>query len=389
MKSVAAIPFREISRPASAHLDFIRAAAACAVMFGHVRALFFVEYPQIVSPNFFLKVLYFLTGFGHQAVIVFFVLSGFLISSSVFKSLGSQKWSGTEYAIHRSARLYVVLIPGLLLGLLWDFVGSHFLPGRILYSHPLASLGPAIARENLTIGNFFGNLFYLQTILCSTFGSNGPLWSLANEFWYYVLFPLGLFAGIALAKRAWRQAIVLGLLACGVSYFLGFEKLTGFVIWLAGSVLVIAYAKLSPKPSSTLMLYLVASSLTLAACLSAARVGMLPALTSDLVVAMAFTLFLFGALGLPWGANRQFYLRTTHSLAAFSYSLYVLHFPLVLFLRAWIAPGTRWQPDLLHLACAGGLAAIALAFAWGVSQFTENKTQVARNWLRRAASAVS
>jgi len=80
---------------------------------------------------------YFLTGFGHQAVIVFFVLSGFLISSSVFKAGAEGKWSWVDYGINRAARLYVVLIPGLLFGLLWDYLGSHYFALSGLYSRPL------------------------------------------------------------------------------------------------------------------------------------------------------------------------------------------------------------------------------------------------------------
>lgn len=34
-----------------------------------------------------------------------------------------------------------------------------------------------------------GNLLFLQTKITQEFGSNGPLWSLFSEFWYYVLVP--------------------------------------------------------------------------------------------------------------------------------------------------------------------------------------------------------
>jgi peptidoglycan/LPS O-acetylase OafA/YrhL len=44
-----------------------------------------------------------------------FVLSGFLISSTVLRSQVSGNW-WRDYAVNRSVRLYVVLIPGLLLG---------------------------------------------------------------------------------------------------------------------------------------------------------------------------------------------------------------------------------------------------------------------------------
>ena len=76
------------------------------------------------------------------------MLSGFLISATIIKSHLSGTWSWGEYAINRSTRLYVVLIPGLILGSLWDIAGSSLFAPTGIYTHPIADLGPAIpARE--------------------------------------------------------------------------------------------------------------------------------------------------------------------------------------------------------------------------------------------------
>src|SRR2546426_11727302 len=69
----------------SAHLDMIRGLAACAVMWGHVRGLFFVDYGNLQAPTLMTKLLYEITGFGHESVMVFFVLSGFFISTAISK----------------------------------------------------------------------------------------------------------------------------------------------------------------------------------------------------------------------------------------------------------------------------------------------------------------
>jgi peptidoglycan/LPS O-acetylase OafA/YrhL len=377
---------RALSRAASAHLDLIRAVAASAVMWGHVRALFFVDFQHLQRPGWFLGIVYFLTGFGHQAVMVFFVLSRFLISSTVIKSHLSGRWSWRDYAINRTTRLYVVLIPGLLFGLLWDFAGSSLLASKGLYTHPLIDLGTAIPVENLTIGNFFGNLFYLQTILCATFGSNGPLWSLANEFWYYVLFPLGLSAGIAWRKRSSGSAVlsaVLTILAMAVCVFIGRGILLGFLIWLAGCALVLAYGKFQLRSKVWLIFWLVLSFLALSGTLAAVRIGKLADVESDLVVGLTFTLFLFFALQVRWGAANVVYDKLSRLFAGFSYSLYVLHFPFLLFLRARVTPGNRWVPDARHLIYGFLIGATALSFAWLVSVFTENKTSIVRKWVAR------
>ncbi len=374
---------RKLGAAASAHLDLIRAAAAWAVMWGHLRTLFFVDFQHLTQPSWILKAIYLLTGFGHQAVMVFFVLSGFLISSTVIKSRLAGTWSWLDYGINRATRLYVVLIPGLLFGLLWDVLGSSLFATKGIYTHPVTDLGPAIAMDNLTVGNFFGNLFYLQTIFCSTFGSNGPLWSLANEFWYYALFPVALAAVFAWARRSSLAAIPLTALAFCLSFFLGLDKLVGFLIWISGCVLVFAYSRMRLQAKSGVIAYLLAATVILGGCLLSARAANGSALGSDLAVGVAFTLFLFGILQFEAGASSLTYTNTTRFFAGFSYSLYVLHFPLLLFLRAWLVPPQRWQPTAANCGLAILIGAVVLSFAWLVSGFTENKTHVARDWVRR------
>ena len=153
---------RALSPTVSAHLDFIRSVAAWAVMWGHLRAFFFLDFQELRQPGPLLKGLYVLTGFGHQAVMVFFVLSGFLISASILRGQASTMWSWAEYAISRATRLYVVLIPGLLFGTLWDLLGTHLFAVTGLYTRPLASFGGLIVQNQLTLRNFFGNLFFCK-----------------------------------------------------------------------------------------------------------------------------------------------------------------------------------------------------------------------------------
>jgi peptidoglycan/LPS O-acetylase OafA/YrhL len=372
-----------LSAPASAHLDCIRSVAASAVMWGHLRAFFFVDFQELPHRTLFLKVLYFLTGFGHEAVMIFFVLSGFLISSSIVRNQASGKWSWGEYALSRSTRLYVVLIPGLLFGTLWDIWGKSLFASTGLYSLPLASFGGLIVQNELTVRNFFGNLFFLQTIVCHTYGSNGPLWSIANEFWYYVLFPMGLLACQKFIRKAFAAAVLLSVSALGITLILGPVKIVGFLIWMAGFVVVILWERWRLATSGSRAAYLFLSALIWMTCLSAARLERLSPLISDVAVGLAFSAFLFGVLQLDFRIRPAgLYLRSAHLFAGFSYSLYVLHFPLLLFLRAWIVPGQRWQPDGRHIFYGFGIGVAILTFAWLVARVTENKTADVRRSLR-------
>ena len=373
---------RSVSSSASAHLDLVRAAAASAVMWGHLRAIFFVDFPHLYRRSWLLDIVYFATGFGHQAVIVFFVLSGFLISNSVIRKYVAKTWSLQDYGIDRASRLYVVLIPGLLLGLMWDEIGHLLFRASGLYSRPLVAFGTIIAQNEINLRNFIGNLLFLQTILCQTFGSNGPLWSLANEFWYYVLFPLALISVTAWKKSSIRLAIPATMLAFSVASFIGLGILFGFLIWLSGCALVVAHSQFRLQRRAPLTLYLLIASLGLFICLFAARTSRFGVLGNDLLVGLAFTFFLFGILQLDHGPEHQRYARIAHLFSDFSYSLYLLHFPFILFLRAWIAPLERWQPDPIHLLYGVLIGLVVLGYAYLVSAFTENKTRVVRNWMR-------
>lgn len=76
-----------ISPTLSNMLNFLRWFAAFLVVIGHLRSFMFIEYNQIISPSIFDKIFYFITGLGHEAVIVFFVLSGYLVGGGTLEKL--------------------------------------------------------------------------------------------------------------------------------------------------------------------------------------------------------------------------------------------------------------------------------------------------------------
>lgn len=84
----------------SGFLDFVRWMAALLVVLQHIRYLWFAEYADIQNKTILFKLFYFLTGFGSEAVMVFFVLSGFGL---VLLYLAQ------EITLHRIERLLVSL----------------------------------------------------------------------------------------------------------------------------------------------------------------------------------------------------------------------------------------------------------------------------------------
>jgi len=94
---------------ASDHLDLLRGVAALAVLLGHLHDCFFESFRKSGSHNPFAAGLILLSSFSHEAVIIFFVLSGYLIGTSVLKGAVGQRRSWNSYLIRRATGLYVVL----------------------------------------------------------------------------------------------------------------------------------------------------------------------------------------------------------------------------------------------------------------------------------------
>jgi peptidoglycan/LPS O-acetylase OafA/YrhL len=367
-----------LTRSASAYLDIIRSLAATTVVLGHLRALFFVD--EATATSVVAKLFYAVATSGHQAVMAFFVLSGFFISSSVLRNLKLGTWSWRDYAIDRGVRLYIVLVPGLALGGLWDFVGSRFFNGGGIYSTPLAGLGEFIPAHQLNISSFFGTLFFLQTRATTVFGSNGPLWSLFNEFWYYLLFPALLLLIFSIPRRLAVLAAYIGVAYLAIWILQG--ALEGFFVWLAGGAVALTsrYCRFGGSRTWQARCYTIFAAVLTGSCLFLAHAGG-GWFGSDLAVGLSFALLTHGLvqLSFPIGAVVR---DVAKSFAGFSYSLYVLHFPLLLLIRAKWLPALRWQPDGAHLLGGAGIAAGVLCYAFAVAQITEAKTSAVRSRVR-------
>lgn len=182
-------------------IDVTRAIAAFVVVVSHAQQLI-IDRP--LTPGVVHRLLSILTTQGHNAVVVFFVISGFWIVRSVVRS--GEGFSYKDYLIARGTRLWIVLLPALAIGGGLDLIGSSFFPspfyegvqGSVALTYDVAS--------RLSATTLLGNIIFLQDIAVPSYGSNGALWTLACEFWYYVysrwpISPSSLAAGGGLSVR--------------------------------------------------------------------------------------------------------------------------------------------------------------------------------------------
>lgn len=320
---------------------------------------------------------------GYEAVIVFFVLSGFLVAPSVIESVAKGTWSWRSYLLKRLTRIYIVLVPAILCNWLIVWLGRSIRPGY----DPDA---------NMSLYALVGNLLFLQktSINVPIFGHNLPLWSLSFEFWYYLLFPcmlLSIKSKGSLQKAGYAIASLLIFLLVGKTIALY------FIIWLTGLILYFLFQKFegqAKRPSAIKVLFF----LVLLLCVMHLNYffygvahpsnSLCIKFFNDLVIACLLIYFVF-LVGvhincLPATSSQRFAIWKT--LSGFSYSLYMTHYPIMIFLFGVVSQltkkisiGNAWVVNFSAQVIF--LPITLMGFAWIFSLFTEAKTTIVRNRL--------
>ena len=191
------------------YFDYIRSIAITLVIIGHFRHFFLPNYSGETP------IIYFISSFGHFGVIIFFGLSGILCSNRLKKIY---TWSDVYKFIRlRVIRIYLVFPIALIITYFFDALGRslNLYDGISEYQIISQMSNPD---ERMTIMIFLGNLFSLQTFHFSFFGSNGPLWSLSYEVWFYILGPL--------LKKSKKSIILLLPIA-----FIDLKFIMFFIFW--------------------------------------------------------------------------------------------------------------------------------------------------------------
>jgi peptidoglycan/LPS O-acetylase OafA/YrhL len=325
-------------------------------------------------------------GFGHLAVVVFFCLSGYLVGGEVVREFLAGKFQWRKYIVKRVARIYPVYLLALLLTLVLDSIGVRYFNQTGIYSGRI--VGPILQTDfaaRLTPGIGLGNVAFLQGILVPPFGTNTPLWSLSYEAWFYLLFPLGL-VGVLGKMNMFRRASLIGALFV-MMWLVGREIMLYSLIWLLGLIPVILSRGLMPRrvwwPAVCSLLVLVAARFNL--------VRVVPVFLDDAALGCFVVLFI-GALG-----NHEIGVpgpvKFHKSLSNFSYSLYLVHLPLALFLSAtlnqWFGLKLRAAPTAGEIGVYGLVVGAVYLFALGFSRITEYHTFPIRKLLDRIVDRVA
>lgn len=318
--------------------------------------------------------------FGQEGVLIFFLLSGFVICYSN-GAHGTEGGGFRDYLIKRGRRIYPIFFLSLLVAYAIQCIAGHDL---------LA----------VNFKSLFGNLFMLQDhpekpgVFVLPFADNMPLWSLSYEWWFYMMFyPINRWVPVARQKYLVMALCLGGLLA---NHFLPntvFYFLVFFLIWWAG-------VELARELSTT-------GGVTLRR--QSAMLGLLavPALwygfqlwqwrsTGHKISFMEFpflgfryflmALFFIGLL-FVWKQCRFAGYRLVFGrfewLGSISYALYLFHYPLICDLRLFgSGTGAIFYFDLLARVL------LAFALAWLAEGWLQKRINAATNpWLTTAKTA--
>ncbi|HKR06077.1 MAG TPA: acyltransferase [Bacteroidia bacterium] len=353
-------------------LDGLRGLAALFVMMGHARLLVwegfnegYLKHPE--SYNAFNKMLVyffslFATKYGHQAVLFFFVLSGFLIHLKYASRLSADpnnKFDLGNYLVRRIRRIYPPLIFALLLTALLDYIGRSI--SAPTYDLRAASELPFYPHftSNYNLKTFLGNLFFLNETYVPNFGSNGPLWSLKYEWWFYIFYPLFYLINRRSPLGSFGLMILLFILSFFrelVPVLLLRDIFSMMVCWWLGVLLADIYTGRVKIPFKYLAVFALLVPFYFATKLTPAWE------LNDLIFALGF----FGLLSFFfWLKEKGYHLEALNKLKWLgdcSYTLYVIHFPLLMLMGVWIAShnGGRLPMSFAYMI-AGMILSVILA----------------------------
>ena len=357
-------------RPAyRADIDGLRAVAVLSVVFYHL------------FPNA-------LTG-GFVGVDVFFVISGFLISSILLRSLEQGVFSFSSFYVHRINRIF----PALLLVLICSYLLGWF----FLLPDEYQQLGKHIAASASFIQNY---TLWKEAGYFDVASERKPLmhlWSLAVEEQFYLVFPLFVWAVWRVRANLMLALVVLALSSMWLNvYDVTIEPIKTFFlpqtrIWefLAGAVLAELKLRRSYGHFSTSLqrVHDVASLLG-AVLMVGAVVGFSHAIKFPGVWALIPVL---GAVLLIWAGpdawvnKNVLSLRPMVLIGIISYPLYLWHWPLLSFARNAVGENPPWWMRLTAVILAAVLACLTYAWVERPIRFGGR----GKSWARGLVAAIS
>lgn len=175
-------------------LDSLRGLAALSVFFGHMYLIFKETF--ISKLLFKFGILHFAIA-GSEAVVLFFVLSGFVLSLPFYSN---RQFSYSAYVIKRVCRIYIPYLAAIGVALLFREI---FYTGKI---DNLTGWFNASWSSEMSLNSLKDHLLLIGTF---TSNLNNVVWSLIHEMRISFVFPVIMFV---LVRMNWKKGIGIGII---------------------------------------------------------------------------------------------------------------------------------------------------------------------------------
>jgi len=322
-------------------LDGLRGLAACYVMVGHARWLLwegysegFQKHPASYSAlNKALMYFFSLFKYGHDAVLFFFVLSGFVIHLRYSRQMAEKgmatKFDWAAFVWRRARRLYPPLLAAIALALILDTLGQA--AGYAIYHQntPYSEINLNVV-SHLDGVTLLGNLAFLMNTYVPVFGCNGPLWSLKFEWWFYMIYPVFWWLSrrsITLATALMAVLFVASFFPSGWPLRLLQDVFNSMLAWWLGALLADVFAG-----RIKWRWHWIAAGAGLAGALALGCAGPL----HDLGMGLVFSAVLAAGFLLEERQVHLLWLDKLKPLGDMSYTVYVTHFPILVLFSGWL-----------------------------------------------------
>ncbi len=346
------------------YFDWMRFLAAMAVLLNHTRNSLFVEYSQleVTSKGFITAVWFALSRLGYEAVIVFFVLSGFLVGRPAVVRALSGKFEIKEYFLDRGVRILIPLFPAIILTAFSGFIIAH----------------------PMSLPQFLGVIFSLQGVLTAVPMNNGALWTLTYEVWFYILGGCIAFYIAACIPSRFPNLIPLALIVLAIGVFSQLNALY-VLIWFSGAFAYIFRPRIINWKVLVFGVFLIVIAIAIHqlslpnTLIENTKLGFEQGIViSEIILSLGVGLLISNLANLTSSESSKF-VRWGRLLGGFSYSLYLIHLPL-LYLQS-VQGQTAVTPKTFIHYCLTILVIMLMAFFY--AKLFEANGGIIKKYLRR------
>lgn len=319
-------------------------------------------------------------GLGSSAVLIFFYLSGYLVGGKQIRKMIAGELIFKTYIFDRLTRLWIVILPAFLLTFAFNLFTCSNAKNSLyctadpgLASH--AEIPPLFSQE---LFDFISNVFFLQPFIGHPWGGNGPLWSISYEFWYYIVFFSLLMIINSFKLRQIRIVLIPHIFILFLaSKILNFDWFILGIFWLSGACAAYflstdpfnigaeVFRKTVPLKFTILMTFLIFPALIV--------LKILPNWISFPFSIIVLTFCISTTRSDDQSCLKQRLQKWIVKGSEFSFSLYVVHFPLIALLSSQLTPVNRWNMSAVRLLVLLGLTLSSVAAAYVFASVTEFK----------------